>query len=97
MDKACAVMDAMLAHFLPLWLKAGYEVAVTADHGQTQRGHHGGREPEQQDVALYWFGGGSGPEADVLLDQLALAPTLLTRIGAEVPATMAAKPFLSGD
>jgi len=97
MDYAHAKMDAMLAHFLPGWLEAGYEVAVTADHGQSERGHHGGRGEDQQDVAFYWFGGGAGPEADVVLDQLALAPTLLGRMGAEVPGSMGAAPFLSGD
>lgn len=97
MDNACAKMDAMLAHFLPRWLEAGYEVAVTSDHGQTERGHHGGREAEQQDVAFYWFGGGKGPDQEQLLDQLALAPTLLSRMGAEIPTTMSAKPFLTGN
>jgi predicted AlkP superfamily pyrophosphatase or phosphodiesterase len=97
MDHACAVLDASLAHFLPLWLKAGYEVAVTSDHGQTMRGHHGGREDAQQDVAFYWFGGGQGPADDTLLDQLALAPTLLGRMGADVPETMRAAPFLTVD
>ena len=53
----------MLAAFLPQWLKAGYEVMVTADHGQTDRGHHGGHDDEMQDFALYYFGNGKGPEA----------------------------------
>jgi predicted AlkP superfamily pyrophosphatase or phosphodiesterase len=97
MDHACAMMDGMLAHFLPRWLEAGYEVAVTADHGQTDRGHHGGREDDQQDVAFYWFGGGKGPEPDVVLDQLSLAPTLLSRMGAPIADTMKAKPFLMAD
>jgi predicted AlkP superfamily pyrophosphatase or phosphodiesterase len=97
MDNACAKMDGILAHFLPLWLEAGYEVAVTADHGQTERGHHGGREPDQQDVAFYWFGGGAGPDTDEPLDQLALAPTLLSRMGVKIPTTMKAAPFLTGD
>lgn len=97
MDGACSKLDGMLAHFLPLWLKAGYEVAVTSDHGQTDRGHHGGRENAQQDVAFYWFGGGEGPGEDVVLDQLALAPTLLRRMGVEVPASMSAAPFLGAD
>lgn len=95
MDHACALMDGMLAAFLPGWLADGYEVIVTADHGQTDRGHHGGREDAQQDVALYYFGKGSGPAADVLLDQLQLAPTVLSRLGVAVPATMLAKPFLA--
>jgi predicted AlkP superfamily pyrophosphatase or phosphodiesterase len=95
MDQAVYAMDAMLAAFLPLWREAGYEVMVTADHGQTGRGHHGGHEDEQQDFALYYFGTGKGPKEDLLLDQLQLAPTVLKRLGVPAPATMRAKPFLS--
>jgi predicted AlkP superfamily pyrophosphatase or phosphodiesterase len=94
MDSACFVMDAQLAAFLPRWRKNGYEVIVTADHGQTARGHHGGHDDEMQDVAVYWFGGGEGPPADTLLDQLQLAPTVLSRLGIPVPKTMKAKEFL---
>ena len=95
MDHACYAMDGMLAAFLPRWLKNGYEVIVTADHGQTDRGHHGGREDEQQDFAFYYFGPAKGPKEDVLLDQLQLAPTILKRLGVKTPTTMKAKPFLS--
>ena len=94
MDHACHVMDEMLAPFVPKWQAAGYEVIVTADHGQTLRGHHGGHEPAQQDFGLYYFGPAKGPAPDVLLDQLALAPTILRRLGVDIPATMQAKPFL---
>ena len=95
MDHAVFAMDAMLAAFLPGWLKDGYEVIVTADHGQTDRGHHGGHEDEQQDFALYYFGRGTGPAEHVLLDQLQLAPTVLRRLGVAAPATMKAEPFLT--
>lgn len=95
MDRACFAMDAMLAKFLPLWREAGYEVIVTADHGQTDRGHHGGHEDLQQDVALYYFGDGSGPAPDTLLNQLQLAPTILARLGAPIAKTMKAAQFLS--
>ena len=95
MDHAVAAMDAMLAAFLPRWREAGYEVIVTADHGQTDRGHHGGREDDQQDFALYYFGSAKGPKEDVLLDQLQLAPTILKRLGVAIPGTMKAKPFLA--
>ena len=94
MDKACFTMDAMLAAFLPRWREAGYEVIVTADHGQSDRGHHGGTGEDQQHFALYYFGAAKGPEKDVLLDQLQLAPTVLSRLGVPVPDTMSAKPFL---
>jgi predicted AlkP superfamily pyrophosphatase or phosphodiesterase len=95
MDHACAVMDSMLAAMLPRWRANGYEVIVTADHGQTDRGHHGGSEDLQQDFALYYFGPAKGPAPDTLLDQLQLAPTVLARLGAPIPDSMKAKPFLA--
>ena len=95
MDHACALLDAMLARFLPAWLQMGYEVIVTADHGQSDRGHHGGTGEDQMDSALYYFGPAQGPAPDVLLSQLQLAPTILTRLGVPVPESMKAAPFLS--
>lgn len=95
MDDACYRMDEALANFLPRWRANGYEVIVTADHGQDARGHHGGTTDLQRDFAFYYFGDGEGPAKDVVLDQLALAPSILTRMGVPVPDTMQAKPFLS--
>jgi predicted AlkP superfamily pyrophosphatase or phosphodiesterase len=95
MDDACYRMDYQLAPWVAHWRKAGYEVIVTADHGQSSRGHHGGAGEDQQDFALYYFGPGAGPHADTVLDQLALAPTILSRLGAEIPETMQAAPFLT--
>ncbi|WP_420003371.1 alkaline phosphatase family protein [Arenibacterium sp. LLYu02] len=94
MDHACFVMDEMLAPFIPRWRAMGYEVIVTADHGQDARGHHGGRDPLQQETALYYFGAGEGPAAGEVIDQLQLAPTILSRLGAPVAETMKAASFL---
>lgn len=94
MDSACYHTDGILAAFLPRWRRAGYEVMVTADHGQTDRGHHGGHEDLQQDVALYYFGSARATQPDSLTDQLALAPTILARLGLPIPETMKAPPFL---
>ncbi|MDW3183548.1 alkaline phosphatase family protein [Roseobacter sp.] len=94
MDHACFVLDAMLAPYITRWRQAGYEVIVTADHGQDARGHHGGRDPLQQEAALYYFGPAEGPDPDTVIDQLQLAPTILTRLGAPVADTMKARPFL---
>lgn len=94
MDHACAVMDEMLAPFISKWMAAGYEIIVTADHGQDERGHHGGRGELQQDAALYYFGPAEGPRADTVIDQLQLAPTILHRLGAPVADTMKAASFL---
>tara|TARA_R110002124_G_scaffold11677_1_gene55763 strand:- start:41 stop:877 length:837 start_codon:yes stop_codon:yes gene_type:complete len=95
MDHACALMDAMLANFLPAWREMGYEVIVTADHGQSLRGHHGGTGADQQDFALYYFGDATGPDNTLLLDQLQLAPTILSRLGAPIANSMMAGPFLT--
>lgn len=94
MDHACFAIDAQLAAFLPRWRKNGYEVIVTADHGQTDRGHHGGHDPEMQDFAFYWFGGGEGPPENTLLNQLQVAPTILSRLGVAVPTSMTHAGFL---
>lgn len=96
MDDACYRMDETLAGFLPRWRAAGYEVIVTADHGQDARGHHGGTGAAQQEFAFYYFGEAAMPEASVVLDQLGLAPSILTRLGVVVPATMKVAPFMGG-
>lgn len=95
MDHACYVMDAMLAPFINRWRADGFEVIVTADHGQDARGHHGGTGEAQQDFAFYYFGDAEMPGPDQVLDQLALAPSILTRLGVAIPASMQAKPFMS--
>ncbi len=95
MDDACYRIDEQLAPFIARWRKAGYEVIVTADHGQDARGHHGGAGDLQQDFAFYYFGEAVMPDADVVLDQLALAPSILTRLGVAVPPTMKTKPFFA--
>lgn len=94
LDHACFQLDAMLAPYITRWRRAGYEVIVTADHGQDARGHHGGRDPQQQEAALYYFGPADGAEKGAVIDQLQLAPTILSRLGAPIPDSMQAAPFL---
>lgn len=83
-------IDNALSRTLPLWLDAGYEVLVTADHGMNEDGHHGGTGPLERDVPFYYFGKGQMPTPNKVLDQLGIAPTILSRIGAEIPDTMEA-------
>ena len=56
MDTHLYQLDAALSVYLPRWREAGYEVLITADHGQTGRGHHGGTTDEMREVPLYYFG-----------------------------------------
>lgn len=97
MDKAAYLLDGVISRYLPMWRELGYEVMITADHGQSGRGHHGGTEDIMRDVALYYFGEGEGPEDSTVLDQCAIAPTVLGRLGAEIPASMSVAPFLQPD
>ena len=95
MDQAILTLDEQLAPFITRWQGAGYDVIVTADHGQNMRGYHGGREESQQDFALYYFGQATTLMSEqTLLDQVQLAPTILHLMGAEIPDTMTAAPFL---
>ena len=94
MDHACFMMDYMLAPWIIKWRDMGYQVIVTADHGQDERGHHGGHDPLQQEFALYYFGDAQAVEVDTSLDQLQLAPTILSLLGATIPDTMKAPMFL---
>jgi len=94
MDYACFLLDAQLAPFIKRWREAGYEILVTADHGQSDRGHHGGRGEDQQDAAIYYFGSALGPSTDTLLELTQIAPTVLTRMGVAVPSTMSSGSFL---
>ncbi len=94
MDHACAIMDEMLAPFIVRWREMGYDLIVTGDHGQDDRGHHGGTDASQRDTALYFFGDAQGPERDTLISQLQLAPTMLSLMGASVPDTMRGEVFL---
>lgn len=48
-DKA----DLILAETLPFWMKAGYQIVVTADHGMDEYGHHGGTREGVRRVPLY--------------------------------------------
>ena len=94
MDHACFMMDYMLAPWITTWRDMGYQVIVTADHGQDARGHHGGHDPLQQEFALYYFGDAQAVEGDTPLDQLQLAPTIVSMLGAAIPDTMKAPVFL---
>ncbi|MEM1422067.1 MAG: alkaline phosphatase family protein [Pseudomonadota bacterium] len=89
-------IDNALARVIPSWVEAGYDVFVTADHGMSSKGSHGGAEAGMRDVAFYAFSDAAGPREDQVLEQLAVAPTILSRIGAPIPGTMREPPFLTG-
>ena len=94
MDNACFMLDAQLAPYIRQWRAAGYDIIVTSDHGQDERGHHGGKSALQQDYACYYFGDAAYCGGAETLSQLQMAPTILSLCGAPIPASMTAKAFL---
>ena len=56
---------------------------------------HGGRGEDQQDAALYYFGPATGPAPDTLLHLTQIAPTVLARLGVQIPDTMKEPGFLN--
>ncbi|MRN55277.1 alkaline phosphatase family protein [Paenibacillus monticola] len=83
-------VDGLLATVLPLWMEQGYKILVTADHGMTLSGYHGGVTPAERHVPLYTFGDGVlSPEKEVqALPQLRLAPLMCHCLGLEPAAAM---------
>ena len=46
-------VDGLLSIFIPKCLEQGYEVIVTADHGMTNDGNHGGNTVEDRHVPMF--------------------------------------------
>lgn len=81
-------VDNALSRLIPRLLSEGYDVMVTADHGINADGHHGGNQKELREVPFYYYGLRIGPLPDVVLDQRAIAATILSLIGVQAPETM---------
>ncbi len=86
--------DDLLATFIPDWKAAGYDVLVTSDHGMDEYGHHGGDLDIHRLVAFYVVSQRRGNGTDEPLDQLAVAPTVLSLMGLRRPSAMTAAPVV---
>ncbi|WP_455371912.1 alkaline phosphatase family protein [Limibacillus halophilus] len=91
--KQAWLTDDQIAQHLHRWRGAGYRVLVTADHGMSAFGHHGGNSDDVRFVAFYDIGHPEGGEATEIADQLAVAPTILSIMGLPRPAGMKAEPL----
>ncbi|ANU14462.1 hypothetical protein B481_0221 [Planococcus halocryophilus Or1] len=68
-------VDALLSVFLPLCKEQGYDVIITADHGMTADGNHGGNTAEDRHVPLFVMSEKiAAGISDELLSQLMIAP-----------------------
>ena len=95
-DKNCYTIDAALGDFIPRWQAQGYDVIITADHGQSARGHHGGTEAIMSDITIYYFANPNhaiqGPPPEYVISQTAIAPSILQRMGITIPESMQTTP-----
>lgn len=76
--QAVAIDNIVLSTFIPLWIEAGYQIVVTADHGINEHHLHGGNSELQRMVPLYIISDKVVPgiHADSIISELLIAPIL---------------------
>jgi hypothetical protein len=67
-------------------------VVLTADHGVTDSGGHGGASPAETQVPFFAYGPGFVPGARVSLHQIDLAPTFACLLGLPIPEGSLGRP-----
>jgi len=79
----------LLARMLPEWIEGKYQVLITADHGMSGGGGHGGATAAEREVPLYVISPRIEPgEYEDVVPQLAIAPLICRLLGLPVPESM---------
>ena len=67
--------DSLLSVNIPIWMERGYDIIVTADHGMTDDGNHGGNSIADRHVPLFILSNRVKPgQYEELISQLQIAP-----------------------
>ncbi|MDI6604633.1 MAG: alkaline phosphatase family protein [Thermoanaerobacteraceae bacterium] len=74
-------IDNILSMFIDTWLKDGYKIIVTADHGMTENGNHGGTDDDERAVPLWIIGENVDTIQNIEIPQLGIAPTICKMLG----------------
>ncbi|MET3291137.1 alkaline phosphatase family protein [Brevibacillus fluminis] len=75
--KTAINMDRYLAELIPIWMKEGYHIVVTADHGMNTDGEHGGTGSDERDVPLFMISERVKPGCyEQVIPQLAITPLI---------------------
>ena len=84
-EVAIAMAGHIMAYIIPEWLKEGYNVVITADHGMNKFGIHGGTDKAQRDTPLYIFSDQvkTGSFEEEYISELCVAPLLSSLLGME--------------
>lgn len=88
--------DRWLAPYLTEWMERGYHILITADHGISADGLHGGTTPDVREVPLYFISPGLAGKGviDAGVSQLRIAPTICRLLELEIPETMKSDPLV---
>ena len=88
--------DAMMTTLLAEWIKIGYNILVTGDHGINTDKLHGGTTREVREVPLYILQPGIAGLGDTgeVISQLQIAPTICKLLGLTIPETMKHPPIV---
>lgn len=89
-SRAARNADRLLAERIPVWLAAGYQILVTADHGMGADRDHGGNVVSERHVPLWCMGDGFRAifGAKDVLAQRGLARLMLEAMQLEAPESM---------
>lgn len=81
--------DILLASVLPSWMKAGYQIIITADHGMNDDGQHGGTTNADRDVPLFIISDRvQAGVHDEVIPQLQIAPLACELLSIQPSAAM---------
>ena len=88
--RAVALNNILLSSMIPIWLEAGYQIMVTADHGMNEHHLHGGNTDRQRLVPLYLISDRLKKQGEDqrILSQLLIAPILCSLMKLEPSAAM---------
>ena len=77
-EEAVGKANVILSLLMEDWMKEGYQIVITADHGMNTLGIHGGTDAEQRDTPLYIFSSQvkAGRFEENSISQLNVAPLL---------------------
>lgn len=99
-DEAAANVDTLLRELAASIDLTRETLVVTSDHGHTDRGGHGGAEPEVLRTPLVLVGSGvnrprTAGRAPPVVRQADVAPTLAMLVGAGIPAESEGRPLFA--
>ncbi|HLR11314.1 MAG TPA: alkaline phosphatase family protein [Sporosarcina sp.] len=82
--QAVCRIDTILGEYIPLWLKQGYHILITSDHGMDDFGIHGGTLQEHREVPLFVISSKCKPQiGSEVVEQLQIAPLVCHLLGIE--------------